>query len=310
MKTKLVCALMALFFISCSSDDSTPVDNTVPEQSPKKLDKVLYTNYENNGEVSSTTEYIFDDHDKILSNKSFSAEGIVTFQSIYTYGDTGLLSKTESEDSDFDVRSKTEFTYDNSGRLIEYLYTLDTAEMSQLQYYLYTFQYNSDGTISNNLKGYLQSNNSGQENEEIVFYTEQRTYFVDAVGNIIKRTSDSSALDMESVFDGLDLQSYSSATGSGTITLSYGIGNALKGQYHNMFVNSYGNRQNAVLTNSFSVLAFGSTKYVTQSVEPGDSGSIIFNYNYEFDVFGYPIKITKYKNGGSQPSQIVTITYK
>lgn len=151
---------------------------------------------------------------------------------------------------------------------------------------------------------------SGHENEEIIFYEEDYVYNVDAIGNIIKRTVGSSVDGMVAVFDGLNLQSYSSPSDLGTITLGYSIDNTPKGQYHNMYVNTFGNRQNAVLIYYYGTLAFGSTKYVTQSVEPGDSGSIIFNYNYEFDVFGYPIKITKYKNGGSQPSQIVTITYK
>ena len=291
MKFKLLFAFMVLSFVSCIEDDNNSPVTPVVE---KKLDKMLSTNYNSNDAIVSTATLTFDDNDRLLSKYIYNASGKLIGQRICTYNENGLLAEMDAHEDGATINTK--YKYDNSGRVTESDNMFAVIEGVRT---VSTFTYNADNTISVN----TNMTSYGPEGEETS--TAQYKYFLNAAGQIYRKTNSNGDILAEAVYQGNNIVSFSE--GNSEIVFDFNETNQTKGQFHGIVKNWYGdNWQNAILLDGFQAAGLGVSNYVIKQT----SSSGILTYNYEFDTEGYPIKVERLNIGTAQPRQVQEVFYK
>ena len=291
MKFKLLFAFMVLSIISCNQDDdNSPVIPVVE----KKLDKILSTNYNSDDAIVTTATLTFDDNDRLLSEYGYKASGVLYRQRIYTYNENGLLVELDSHEDGASINTK--YKYDNSGRVTESDNMFAIIEGVRT---VRTFTYNADNTISVN----ANMTSYGPEGEETS--TAQYKYFLNAAGQIYRKTNSNGDVLAEAVYQGNNIVSFSE--GNSSIVFDFNETNQTKGQFHGIVKNWYGdNWQNAILLDGFQAAGLGVSNYVIKQT----SSSGILTYNYEFDAEGYPVSVERIDESTNQPRQVREIFYK
>lgn len=247
MKKKILMGLAALALVSCNNDDDN--NNAI---SGVNLDKVyfkLIDSYE-------TDEYVFEDNKMIKSYSSLSANGTYNLNFTYSYGSNGQLSGVVGSNSEGETFFERTITYDSQGRIatkheVNYSSTIDGGITSQSHIdYIYN---DEENTITADLENSV---------------AEDKTYYLNEQGLVYKVVSAGGT--QELTYSGNDIVAF------GDQTFSY-LDTPVKGQYLNMFRNSFSSQANFVVYNGYFVPSTLFNKYVEQS-------------EFEFNDEGYPIK--------------------
>jgi YD repeat-containing protein len=284
MKIRLLFAFIALSLASCSSDDSStgkePSDNR-----EKKLREIVQTEFNDNGSVKQTAKIQFDDYERALVRFGYDGTGELISKEDYTYNSAGMLETLSTYTVENGAATHDyayTLAYDSNGRVIS---RTETGGVSATTAYTY----NENNTIT-------EIRTAGSTS----FYA---TYYLNAEGQLYKRTSETDTEQL--TYTGKNIGKYS----NNTFTSVFAYDSALtpKGQQHNVVVNIFkGNMVNALLVQGLFSITMGSTQYVAKRTDNAD----VFDYEYEFDGEGYPVKIRCFKNEASVPFSIREVHYK
>jgi YD repeat-containing protein len=167
-KIVFACLSLAVLFMSCSDDDSSPTGNNSP------LVSTTQKIYEN-GELDEiiTSEY---DNGKITKLDFFTADNVLTGYEEIFYNNDGLLTSVNSYFGTA-LYSSIEYNYDNQGRMTS------SHQQSEAQGvdYTRTFTHNSDNTITST------STNSWEQS---------KTFYLNSSGIIYKEVSGTSIYEL------------------------------------------------------------------------------------------------------------------
>lgn len=140
-KITLLAAALTLSLASCSSDDS---GNPVDGGSQDPLVKTVFYN-DQDDDFDSTVEYTY--------NGNKIVQGVYDDGTLENYTYSGdLITKIEFVEGG-QVTYRETFTYDGSGRLIQYLDEDLVDDWEDLE----TFVYNSDGTVTSTYDGLVST---------------------------------------------------------------------------------------------------------------------------------------------------------
>ena len=291
MKIKLLVAFMAIALVSCSKDDDSASDNSGNEE--KKLNRIIQTDFNENGSVKMTSQIQFDDNNKALSNLEYDGDGVLS--------------------------TKRDFTYNKSGQIETMMY-YTAATGLEIPNYSYTVTYKGDGRVESVSDSFISNGAAATSSMDYVYNENSTivmtrnfsfggaaitTFYLDTAGSVYKKT-DSAGTTEQLIYAGKDVQKYSTEMFSSTF--AYDNEHTPKGQQNNVVLNQYnGNIQNTLLLGGFTSFNLGNTKYVMQRT---DNGAEIYNYEYQFDKEGYPVKVKCYKNEDALPFSIREIYYR
>ncbi|QYJ67444.1 hypothetical protein [Flavobacterium litorale] len=271
MKIRLLLSFIILFFISCSSDDTTTYNDAV-EKHLKEISKVIdgqqieLNKFENN---RLTERYLYNNNQ-------------LYFENYYTYNEEGYLTERYSENFNTQETSNQILEYDDLGKLI-----------------LIETQYTSDGVPS-----YSSEQNFDYNTLNKIIETETssvqpqapKTYVYDIINNnlVYKVTHDG---DNPTIFEGqyqggnLVTQLYTNYINGSYVTqttnFTYTTINVIE---DNTNQNNYFEINSALLNRGIS----NPKVYYILSAQ-NDNGNTTFEY--ELDEDGYPTKIESFNNG-------------
>ena len=291
MKIKLLIAFMVLALVSCSKDDDSASDNS--GNGEKKLNRIIQTDFNENGSVKMTSQIQFDDNNKALSNLEYDGDGVLS--------------------------TKRDFTYNKSGQVETMMY-YTAATGIEIPNYSHTVTYKGDGRVESVSDSFISNGAAATSSMDYVYNENSTivmtrnfsfggaaitTFYLDTAGSVYKKT-DSAGTTEQLIYAGKDVQKYSTEMFSSTF--AYDNEHTPKGQQNNVVLNQYnGNVQNTLLLGGFTSFNLGNTKYVMQRT---DNAADIYNYDYQFDEEGYPVKIKCYKNEDALPFSIREIYYR
>jgi len=291
MKIKLLVAFMAIALVSCSKDDDSGSGNS--GNGEKKLNRIIQTDFNENGSVKMTSQIQFDDNNKALSTLEYDGDGVLS--------------------------TKRDFTYNKSGQVETMMY-YTAATGIEIPNYSYTVTYKGDGRVESVSDSFISNGAAATSSMDYVYNENSTivmtrnfsfggatitTFYLDTAGSVYKKT-DSAGTAEQLIYAGKDVQKYSTEMFSSTF--AYDNEHTPKGQQNNVVLNQYnGNVQNTLLLGGFTSFNLGNTKYVTQRT---DNAADIYNYEYQFDEEGYPVKIKCYKNEDVLPFSIREIYYR
>lgn len=292
MKIKLLFAFIALSLASCSSDDDSGKDPSV-DNGERKLDKIVQTEFNDDGSVKATAKTHFDDSDRAVLQLEYDGAGALAFQSEFTYNASGQLEKTDY------------FRFITTQKIAESSKTISYDESGRVTAVNESFKHNGNPATSVTSYHYNANNTIIATADYSYGSTVTTTYTVNANGQVYKKTDTAGAAE-EILYDGQNILTYTN--GSNSSNFIYDTTHTPKGQHHATILNQYkGNITNAVLLGGFTSIALGKTKYATGRT---DSNGDKYTYNYDFDSEDYPVKVRYFKNEGSMPFSIREISYK
>ena len=290
MKTKLLVAFMAIALVSCSKDDDSASDNSGNEE--KKLNRIIQTDFNENGSVKMTSQIQFDDNNKALSNLEYDGDGVLS--------------------------TKRDFTYNKRGQVETMMYYTAATDI-EIPNYSYTVTYKGDGRVESVSDSFISNGAAATSSMDYVYNENSTivmtrnfsfggaaitTFYLDTAGSVYKKT-DSAGTTEQLIYAGKDVQKYS--TEMFFSTFAYDNEHTPKGQQNNVVLNQYnGNIQNTLLLGGFTSFNLGNTKYVSQRT---DNDADTYDYEYQFDDDGYPVKLKCYKNKNVLPFSIREIYY-
>lgn len=292
MKIRLLLACFAVMMASCSNDDNSGNDNP-GENTEKKLREIVQTEFTESGDVATTYKISFDDDDRPLSELQYDGGGELVSKRLFVYNNGGqvesmnyytITSGVETPNYSYTV------AYDSANRVTEVndSFIINDESASSVMTYLY----NPDGTIL------MTRDMSVGGSTSILYYT-------NAAGQVYKKTTSSGGIE-ELVYTGNNVLNYSYEGGSSAF--EYDNEHLPKGQHHNTIVNQYnGNITNTMLLGGFMAIGLGKDKY---AIKRTDSNGNVFDYEYQFDAEGYPVKLRYFRNDANIPSSIREIYYK
>ena len=291
MKIKLLVAFMAIALVSCSKDDDSGSGNS--GNGEKKLNRIIQTDFNENGSVKMTSQIQFDDNNKALSTLEYDGDGVLS--------------------------TKRDFTYNKSGQVETMMY-YTAATGIEIPNYSYTVTYKGDGRVESVSDSFISNGAAATSSMDYVYNENSTivmtrnfsfggatitTFYLDTAGSVYKKT-DSAGTAEQLIYAGKDVQKYSTEMFSSTF--AYDNEHTPKGQQNNVVLNQYnGNVQNTLLLGGFTSFNLGNTKYVIQRT---DNGADAYNYEYQFDDEGYPVKVKCYKNKNVLPFSIREIYYR
>jgi YD repeat-containing protein len=294
MKIKLLLAFIAFSFISCSDDDASP------SQPEKNLDQMVIKKY-NNGTYGQKVVYDFDDHNRVTLINRYDAQDEYFSKTTYEY-DQMLLSVEKTYGFGMgdlnEPSSVISYNYDSSSRLI----SIDDHDAAGVEFSdtNIIFTYNADNTIS------AVETIVGPPSEDII---NNYTYHKNADGNIVKKVDDGNTVLTQAVYDGANVLSYS-RLGWPTWSYQYNVSDSPKGDYLKINTNKFdGSFNNTILAEDYPSVSNGVTNYISQHTISNTQVSDVTTYTYEFDDDGYPIKVSLFKQGSTQPYEVREISY-
>lgn len=291
MKLKLLIAFFAVALASCSHDSRNfnPIDEDPDNGNTNgdAMNRIVQTDFNEDGSVKVTTRTEFDENNKALHIFEHDGSGALTSTTDYTYNKDGqveTMAYFTAADGDLPVNTYS-ITYDGSGKIANLSETTASVNSST------DFVYNPDNTIT------AAKTISGGT-------LEVTKYFLSSAGLVYKKTSTSS--NEEIIYNGENIQTYTTATVTSTYT--YDAEHELRGQQQAVAANQFkGNMVNTIIVNGFQSIALGKTKYVLQKLD--DNGDR-YDYTYQFDDNGYPVKVRCFKNQSATPFFIREVSYK
>ncbi|PZR22522.1 MAG: hypothetical protein DI539_05500 [Flavobacterium psychrophilum] len=296
MKTKLLLAFLAMSVISCSDDDSNPAIPPVE----KNLDQMVVKRYQPSGNVYKDV-YDFDDNKVTIINR-YDGQDENFSKTTYEYNENGLLSVAKtygySMGDPNQPSSVVSYTYDSSLRIIG----IDGVESSGIEgtHTITSFAYNADNTIS------AEEITSAPPEEDAV---KNYTYSKNADGHIVKKVDADNTIWTQAVYNAGNIESYTQL-GAASMSYLFNTANTPEGDYLNINLNKFGGDfNNTILTGGFGAVNNGVTNYISQQTSANASSSQITIYTYEFDEDGFPIKVSLFKQGSTQPYEVREISY-
>ncbi|OIQ17255.1 MAG: hypothetical protein BM557_08560 [Flavobacterium sp. MedPE-SWcel] len=309
MKTKLLLALTAFFFISCSSDDTTSVDNDNPDTLNPVVEKHIkdITNYSPDSE--GVMQYVtFKKFENGLPLEEYI--GPVENPSItilYTYDTDNKLTVMNWESSTAIV--EITFEYDVLGRLTsKHMDVQNNGGLSgTIEHTDFTYEVDNQIFVATT-KTVFGTHNSNTTYEEEIKYLDNEGYVYK-----ISDTSENPTFREAIVENGnlISIQSsvYDESIGEYVISQGgervYDMFNEVRGEYN--FTNVISNQVIALETNVFgsnkanASLHNGgvSDRMVNYLIErKNSSGELLGTRVYEFDDDGYPIKSQRVDSNG------------
>lgn len=296
---KLLIAFIALSLLSCSDDDSSSTPTV-----EKNLDQMVVTHYPDGLAAPSYKQvYDFDDHNRVMQILHYSPQNELSSKRTYEYNQM-LLSVTKTYDYGMSIGDPSQpssvlsFSYDGSLRIIVVYSYVETG--IEGVHSITSFTYNADNTIS------AEKTTSAPPEEDVVA---DYTYYKNADGRITKVVDADGAVVTQAVYSGNNMDSY---TITGFTSKSYLFNSTVspKGQYLNINLNKYDKSfNNTIIAEGFEAVSNGLSKYISQQTSSNDANSVVTTYTYEFDEDGYPIKVSLFKEGSTQPYEVREITY-
>lgn len=296
MKTKLLLAFLAFSVISCSDDDSSP------SQPEKKLDQMVVAHYPDGINANSYKEiYDFDDHDRLTQISYYNPENELSAKTTYEY-DQMLLSVVKSYGSSMGDPNKptsvTLFNYDGSLRIIGMDSNVETG--IEGIHTITSFTYNADTTISAQ-----QTTSAPPEEDALTNFT----YYKNADGLITKKVDSDNIIWTQAVYQAGNIASYTQL-GTASMSFEFAENYLVKGNYLKINVNKFdGSFNNTIIAEGFKAVGNGFANYISQHTASNAVSSQITTYAYEFDQDGYPIKVSLFLEGSSQPYEVREISY-
>lgn len=296
MKLRLLALSFFIVLLSCSSDDGNdPVnENPNPEQPSEPVDKVMTqieTIYHDDFHYKrSVTQF---EDGKPVSSINYDENENIMLTGTYTYNSSGYLTHVEALKPDGTLDNTTEYQYDEQGRLTGYIQDGEEAyDISQTKYYTY----NDDNTITCN-----------RTINTFAFVT---TFFLNENGKIYsikEETNNEDNMREDAQFNnqGNNILMVSQIYNYGVAhitTYNYNYNQEVKGDFLGRN-NLYGGFNNNILrAESFNMDFLVLTNYPVSYIQqngPDNYYDYVYHYNYiyEFDEYGYPIKVKKYNNG-------------
>lgn len=297
MKTKLLFAFLAMSVISCSDDDSNPT--TPPVE--KNLAQMVVKRYQNNGSIYKDV-YDFDGDNKLTIVNRYDGQDENFSKITYEYNASGLLSVAKTYGYSMGDPNQpshvTSYTYDGSSRITG----IDDTESSGIEstQTITSFTYNSNNTIS------AVANIIAYPEEEVI---KNYTFHVNADGHIVKKVDADNTILAQAVYNAGNIESYTQLSAP-SMSYLFNTANTPKGDYLNINLNRFGGDfNNAILSGGFASVGNGITNYVSQQTSTNATTSQITTYTYEFDEDGFPIKVSLYTQGSTEPFEVREITY-
>lgn len=293
MKTRLLFAFIALSLAACSSDDGSSGQDPDGNTGEKKLREIVQTEFNENGSVKLTTKTKFDDNDKALLEQQYNGMNELVAKREYTYNTKGVIDTMTYYSAETGLETpnyRYTITYDADGRVsaVNDSFIHNGSPSTSVIGYLY----NPNGTV-------LATRNFSYGGSKLV------TYYTNNSGQVYKKT-DAEGVTEQVSYLGENILSYNN--GSINSVFTFDNEHTPKGQLHNTVVNQYsGNVANAIMLNGFTAISLGITNYAIQRT---NSNGDTYEYKYDFDTNGYPIKLRCFKNGASIPFFIKEISYK
>jgi hypothetical protein len=296
MKIKLLLAFVVFSLISCSDDD------TSPSQPEKNLEQMVVTHYPDGINSNSYEEvYDFDAYNRLTQISYFSPENELSAKKTYEY-DQMLLSVIKGYGGGMgdpeQPTSVTSFNYDGSLRIIG----MDSNVEAGIEaiHTITSFTYNADNTISAQ-----QTTSAPPEEDALTNFT----YYKNADGRIVKKEDADNTIWTQAVYNGSNVQSYTQLN-LPSMSYMFNTVDAPKGQYLNIGRNKFdGSFNNTIIAEGFAAVSNGVNKYVSQHTSSIASINLVVTYTYEFDEDGYPIKVSLFSAGSSQPYEVREISY-
>ncbi|RYJ42342.1 hypothetical protein [Flavobacterium beibuense] len=293
MKLRLLFFAAFLSLASCSSDDSTDPVNENPDPTPpveKNLKKIK--EYYVNGESEQLIMVTLCANNKIDQMIGYENDDPLEIGSIYdySYNAQGRLSDIDVHFYNGFTDSSSSFEYDEQGRLINFDNVNDGSSTHWRREYTYnnednvvTGDYDPGGNLPNTF--YLNGDGIIYKMEYINEYYNSATEVNYEGNNILSRT----------------LTSY----GSSTVNYTYDYETEVKGEYLNLFRNSFGGLSNMVLYEVDFNFALSSPDNYRLTESKTNSTDINYYYEYSFDEEGYPVEVRELYNNGNVFKKIV-----
>lgn len=288
MKLRLLFFAAFLSLASCSSDDSTDPVNENPDPTPpveKNLKRI--EEYGLNGETESLYQVILCENNKIHQILGYIDPDptVVTMMSEYSYDSQGrLIGLAYNYYNGFGDDTFTSFEYDAQGRLTY----ADAVDDGNPTHWRREYTYNNEDNVvtgdydpGGNLPNTFYLNGNG-----IIYKTEYENEFYSTItevnyqgNNIVSNT----------------LISNSTGNNPQVINYTYDYETEVKGEYLNLFRNTFGSTNNMILFRAgFSLAILCADNYI---LTEGSNSTDVNTYEYSFDEDGYPIEIRKLYNG-------------
>lgn len=272
-------ALSAMLFVSCSGEDSAPVDNNPPIDTNSGTLKEIREMNHYNGSYLDVHEY---SNGKVIKTTATVGGSNVVNEITYTYNENNVLTSKHKAFTSGQSETDT-YTYDSQGRMTHKTYSRNGSPFEETAY-----TYN--GNIITGTQWYVYAP------EDII----TKEFHVDENGMVFKMvnvTPDTATPSptYDIFYDGLNISSVMGAN-------AQGMGFVYENDYDMSLLNlNYGNgayKPNAILKN-FDVRSLeqpeNATKYI-KTVNYLEYG-IVMEYIYTFNEDGLPLTRKAYRDG-------------
>lgn len=284
MKKILLAAFAAIGMASCTGDDS-PSENG-PNPTPvdpveKNLKSISYYGAYQDTPVLSHIIYFENNQPTEYHDNGPGAGGEMKVWEKYSYGSNGLLFRVERYNYETEeVEHRIFLEYDTQDRLVHYEDVSYNDMIPGGTHWHRYYTYNPDNTIT-----------CDYDPGGVVF----DTFYLDSNGLIYKVTGNEfNFTTLEAVYSGgnmLSMLQYDS-NWNGAIHYSYDMETEVKGHFLRKYRNQFGTQANMVLFNlGYYYIDEESDNFVTNAATENTTES--YDFEYEFDADGYPIKRMK-----------------
>ncbi|QEE50189.1 hypothetical protein FUA48_11555 [Flavobacterium alkalisoli] len=302
MKLRLLFFAAFLSLASCTSDDSTDPVNENPDPTPpveKNIKRI--EEYGFNGETESLYQVILCENNKIHQILGYidPDPSVISGMEEYSYDSQGRLnSLTYNYYTIYGDDTFTSFEYDAQGRLTYMKADDEDSSINRIREYTYNIEdnvvtgdYDPGGTLPNIY--YMNGNG-------IIYKTEYENEFYSSItevnyqgNNIVSNTRISNSTNFNPY----------------TINYTYDYETEVKGQYLNLYRNSFGSTNNMVLFRADFYLAALCTDNYILTESKANSTDVNTYYEYSFDEDGYPVEIRRISSGSDVYFQKTVIIY-
>ena len=280
MKKTLYLIAIFTFLISCSEDDTTPVDlgDGLGQLTERNLTKIESQYYDTSSGTSTNLGVAFLENGKIKEALSYE-DNILTKKVIYEYNSDGLVDHVLNFDGSNTPLTSADYTilYDPQNRVTNIISLNHIVE----------FTYNSNNTITRTL--------SDSSNQNLA----TGTYSINQNGKIYKYVSGGHwVFDFEYIND--QVMSGTMDIGSSVINLEYDYDNVPESKgfsYHKLYKDMFGSANNAIFTSNRSIenmiaLYYGeSNPTLVAYYIPQQNSQLVTTFHYLRDEENY---ITEY----------------
>lgn len=292
MKIKLLACIAFLSLMSCSGDDSTPVNPDPTPVENKDLKDISYYGIDGDDLIDELRRF---ENNRLTERYLYDDAGNPYFEDLYAYDNNGRLITRTITTTDDNLSQTIE--YDNSGRfdIINEYFPDGTLRTQTI------FDYSVENKITETRNQY---------NSEGMYYTSQKSYDLLPDGRIYKINAGYRVVEV--VYEGNNIiSSITNYYENGEITsanasnTTYDYVTPVKGEFLKVKSNQFGgNKANHVMY--YDGFEKANDKYLIGGSMTTDGVNYTSSVEFEFDADGFPIKATGYVDGEYQNKYVIT----